>query len=201
MTLRWREGDANSRSHRERNGRVEGARSHRRTERVPELNRGPGRSFRDLPSATPGRAFRKRRDRGFESAFLQRRVINELLPPPGYASKQRETTGLLGPHPGYGMGNNSMADPDTGTGDTPTKSRALPTRRQSVWVRHLGGVRRTVPRAAEGTALMPRGRAPRDCPAPRAPCSPLHRRFVAGDRATPVWTASRRFRPFAGPAK
>jgi hypothetical protein len=58
-THRWREGDANSRSRRERNGRGEGARSHRPLARGPELNTGTRSLFRDLPSATPGKPIRK----------------------------------------------------------------------------------------------------------------------------------------------
>lgn len=50
--------DSKSRSRRERNGHREGARSHCRLVRAPELNTGPSWSFRDH-SATPGRPVRK----------------------------------------------------------------------------------------------------------------------------------------------
>jgi hypothetical protein len=72
LTPRWSKRDSKSRSHPERNAAESAPVAIGPLARGPELNTGPCRLFRDLPSATPGRPFRKTRDRRFESAILQR---------------------------------------------------------------------------------------------------------------------------------
>jgi hypothetical protein len=59
QTRRWRKADSNHRSHPERDGRGEGARSNRRLATGPQLNTGSSWSFRELPLATPGNLFHK----------------------------------------------------------------------------------------------------------------------------------------------